>query len=906
MGVYLRRALARCSGNTMRQSPVFPRRRWALALLLAGGCTHKLSGPSPTVETQQNTFCGGLGSSFVLRGSGWSPLAVEAATDRARVELPRICFEPRENLDGSPASGDRVCLPPEQVQWISPGEMHFTLSESSGLPAQVYEVVVINPDGQEARNAARLRVLAEGPLVFFSDPPVTYNGISTQTTVHGAGLAGGIARVFLRDQAGGEQTLQYTVDADHPNRFRAVVASGTAAGAYDVVVQDSNGCTAELKNGLRVTDSLTLSLADIEAAFGAAATHTAVTISGTGFKSVPRAYLNPQNPTAQTVASALASVAFIGDSRLTAVVPAGLPVGVYDLVVVNPDGAVGLLKDRFRVTQDAPPVVESVSPSSLDNDADKLATIAGTNFRASKVSLRCKAPDGTITTSPATVGTVSATSIDATLPVRGLVQGTVCIVRVENSDGSYFDHSAVGITNPSSNLAPFAATEQMATARRAPAVVAARATLAARFLYALGGDSGTDAGALATVESAPVDIFGGLGSWFPQPVSLPGKRTRAGVVKIGRFLYLVGGHDGQAPTAAVHRAQVLDPAQAPEILDVAARRGKGGAGIGAGVWYYRVSALMADDDAANPGGETLASDPLVVSLPDDLRETVVLTVSWRAVPGAKAYRVYRSPGADQMYGAERLLAEVPASTATAYEDASGAAAGKAPLPLGATGVWVALPSMTTARASAGVNLARDPADPSRYHIFAVGGRNAAGAALASGERLTITVGPEGGQTAGTWATIPALPKARAELGLYAVTRTEAPVVAAGSTVLYAGGDASSTNVDAAVVGAGGSISGWSAVDAMSPARSGYGAVCGAGFLFAFGGQGGKPSDGGVSAELTTPAGGAPPTLNNWNNQGERMTEGRYLLGITRESAFIFLVGGQAAAGPTRSVERTVL
>jgi hypothetical protein len=216
-----------------------------------------------------------------------------------------------------------------------------------------------------------------------------------------------------------------------------------------------------------------------------------------------------------------------------------------------------------------------------------------------------------------------------------------------------------------------------------------------------------------------------------------------------------------------------------------------------------------------------------------------------------------------------------------------------------------MPALAAARASAGVALAPDPATAGQFHIFAVGGRGAGGA-LASAERLTITVGADGAHGTAGWTPVGGLSKARAELGLYAVGRLEAPVVAAGTTVLYAGGGDAATDVDAAVVGAGGALGGWSAVDGMSPARSGYGAVCGAGFLFAFGGQGGRPGDGGVSAELAAPAGGAPPALNNWNNQGERLTEGRYLLGITRESAFIFLVGGQGAAGPTRGVERTVM
>ena len=98
----------------------------------------------------------------------------------------------------------------------------------------------------------------------------------------------------------------------------------------------------------------------------------------------------------------------------------------------------------------------------------------------------------------------------------------------------------------------------------------------------------------------------------------------------------------------------------------------------------------------------------------------------------------------------------------------------------------------------------------------------------------------------------------------------------------------------------------SRTSAMSPSRSGYGAIAGAGFIFGFGGQGSRPGDGSVSAELDPPVGTAAPPLRNWNNQGERLLEPRYLHGATRESAFIFLVGGAGLSGPLATVERTVM
>jgi hypothetical protein len=111
-----------------------------------------------------------------------------------------------------------------------------------------------------------------------------------------------------------------------------------------------------------------------------------------------------------------------------------------------------------------------------------------------------------------------------------------------------------------------------------------------------------------------------------------------------------------------------------------------------------------------------------------------------------------------------------------------------------------------------------------------------------------------------------------------------------------------SNVDVAEVLAGGDLS-WVSTGAMSPARSGYAGLPGAGFLFAFGGAQSMSSDSNASAEIDP---GDVPQLINWNNEGVRLITERYLAGSAEESAFIYVVGGDAGGNPTAKVERTVL
>jgi hypothetical protein len=488
--------------------------------------------------------------------------------------------------------------------------------------------------------------------------------------------------------------------------------------------------------------------------------------------------------------------------------------------------------------------------------------------------------------------------------MSAMTAGSVCLVRVTNDDGTYFDYSALSVTNPAQNLSDFSAASPLTVARRAPATVAGRPTRTARFLYAIGGDEDIPANAISSVESAPVDPFGSLGGWFVQAYSLPGPRTLAGATTLGRFVYLVGGNDGTSAIDSVLRAEVLRPGDSPAITDVDIRLGDG-SGLAGGVWYYRISAVFPANDPRNPDGESLASDPLVIQIPDR-PELIEVTVVWSGVPDASGYRIYRSPDPDLTSGSERLIAQLGPSPLT-YTDAGEIASAEAPLPFGSLGNWATLEPLGTAREGLGVTVAADPADSSVFYLYALAGRDQTGTALASYEFLPITVEADGTHTLGSWAGGGLdLSVARWQVGTFRADHAHADIVSPGDTWIYLGsgvdstGLAVETSVSAARVQAGGDLGVWTDVDSMTPPRAGYGYTVANATLYAFGGQQADASEGGVSALII-----GPPTIENWNNLGLTMTEPRYLPGSVTESAFIFLVGGWNGTAATATVEKTV-
>ena len=800
------------------------------------------------------------------------------------------------------------------VDYISDTEItaHF-----DPLPGGSYDVTVSNGEDCEAVLEDGL-IIVELPYLFFVDPPVLYSGISIQITVYASGIVGEVTSVTITPSDGGDSiSLVHTFDPEKPNRIIATVPSGLDTGLWDVTVEDDVGCVATLTGAFEVTDSLTLALESMDPAFGWTDEDTGVQITSpspppdgfVNFVATPRAYLNPHEPEEGDRAAPLQSVAFVDETLLTGVVPEGMPVDTYDLIVVNPDGAVGVLDSAFTVTADPPPVIVNVTPSSIVNGGDADVTAQGRNFRNPTAQVTCVAPDETMVTLDAVVNGFTGETADITIPAAGLADGSVCVLRLTNDDGTYADYSAIAVTNPSENIWPFAPSTSMNVARRAPAASAGRATGAARFVYAVGGDDGTEAGAFDSVEAATVDLYGNMGAWRILANALPEPRTLAGVARLGRYIYLVGGNNGSAETDKVLRAKILDPKNVPEVTDINLERGPG-TGLDGGTWYYRVSAVMPADDPDNPSGETLPSDPLVVLLPE-IPEKVILTIYWTGVAGAAGYRIYRSPAPDLTAGSERLLDAVGAGVLQYVDDGSTAPGDEEPLKIGDTGTWAEMPPLSGPREYPGVTLAIDPAAGDTYYIYAVGGRGG-GIALADYEYAAITVSGDGSQAMAAWTQVDTndLSVGRWQLNLLAMDHSKASYIPEGATYVYAAGGADAAvtggirDVEVAIVQAGGTLGAWLSVsDMQGGGYAGYGYAGANNTLYVFGGRGAGPAGNCSSAKIDI---ASPPDLENWNALGFNLNVDRYLVGSAVESAFIFLVGGETTGGtPTSTTESTV-
>lgn len=617
----------------------------------------------------------------------------------------------------------------------------------TGTPGDVLDVVVDNGDGCSDPAPHRQVTVVSGPVAFFADPEVVFNGINTRVTIYVTTLMqplpANAVTIVPSGMTAPVTTLSFNLVAGHPNRVQAIVPLGTAPGSYDLLVNDATGCSTVLPNALTVTATTSVALKSVTPPFGSTQERTAITVlrdtaapagMQAPFVATPRLFLNPTNPQPTDVAIQVQSVSFVDQDTLTAVVPANQPAHAYDLIAVNPDGTVGYLADAFTVQSVPPPVVTTVTPSSIVAATGQTVLVRGTNFSGSAISVTCESAGMTVR--PPVVsgvescpGPTSTCSQSATIDGSALASGSVCVLRVTNADGSYFDFSAIGVTNSSLNLSTPQAGTNLQVGRRALVAAAGSATASARFVYAIGGDNGATSGALASTEVASVDLFGHLGAWALQPSSALGTpRTFAGVATIGRYIYVFGGSDGVNALTSAERAMILDPSEVPalDIDDLVPN----GVGLDAGYWLYRVAATFSASDPDNPGGESLPSDEFIVKVPAVASKKIQVVLSWTAptdalgapLPNVAGYRVYRTPMVNGVSGGEVLLASVTGSTLKFTDDGSATPGTEVPLRLGNTGRWAPLPAMSAARMGPAGAAVVDPSAPGTHYVYALLGK----------------------------------------------------------------------------------------------------------------------------------------------------------------------------------------
>lgn len=547
----------------------------------------------------------------------------------------------------------------------------------------------------------------------------------------------------------GEQTLTVVV----PRNLVPPTLEGEPEILYDLKVKNPSGRARTVEGAVLVVPPNNLGLTGIDPPFGWNEVRTNVTITCDGwFISTPTAFIT-MNGTADADPVMLDNVAFIDENTITAVVPAGAPVGIYDVTVTNPgdDGAYGMLPGGFAVVSQPVPSIFTVVPSRGTTQDDTQVSIFGENFR-DPVRVELINQDGEAAVSIEDATFVSDGQIDAVFPTKtqsGDLPTGPYLVRVINTDEeTYSTYSAFLVTNPAGNLNVFEESSIMLTGRRMLAGVFGNDVLGNRYVYAIGGDTGDDGEVLDTIELSQLSMFGDLGPWKEQASRLNVPRVGAAAVTVPVFddsvsqyvpvrtyIYVIGGlsDDGEV-LSSLERAVILSPDDAPVITDVATSAGAGA--LAEGTWYYKVAAVLPGADPDNPGGETLASDEVVASLAADGS----ITLSWEPAQTdgdlPTGYRVYRTDEPDGVSQSEHMIAQV---TGTTFVD-DGVDAGDQPARFpGSTGDFQLVEdALGTGRWGHGAALLHDDSDEGL--IFVLGGKDApAGGVVGTSEWVSVDV-----------------------------------------------------------------------------------------------------------------------------------------------------------------------
>jgi hypothetical protein len=146
---------------------------------------------------------------------------------------------------------------------------------------------------------------------------------------------------------------------------------------------------------------------------------TPITLTGTNF--MPDAEVRLEKGTETVVLTSSGS-----GTTLQAEVPAGLALGLYDVVVENPDAQSAALTDGLEVYQPAPTLV-SINPARVTDTLSTTLTLTGSHFLTG-AAVRLEGPETLTLTSTY----ISATELEAVVPA-GLTEGRYDVV-VENPD----------------------------------------------------------------------------------------------------------------------------------------------------------------------------------------------------------------------------------------------------------------------------------------------------------------------------------------------------------------------------------------------------------------------------------------------------------------------------------------
>lgn len=176
-----------------------------------------------------------------------------------------------------------------------------------------------------------------------------------------------------------------------------------------------------------------------------------------------------------------------------------------------------------------------------------------------------------------------------------------------------------------------------------------------------------------------------------------------------------------------------------------------------GTYYYAVSAVFAGNDASNPSGESLPSEPASIIMPA-LDLGLKVTLAWTSVPGAVSYRVYRTRTPDANVFDMALLRTVTTPGITDDGQAAPPSSADQPLRPGALTNWQRVGALRTARWGAATSVLALANDA--VQVWLAGGETARTEGTPTAKVETVRVASGTPATIGAQTDATNLPAAR--------------------------------------------------------------------------------------------------------------------------------------------------
>ncbi len=266
--------------------------------------------------------------------------------------------------------------------------------------------------------------LVVDPLVDEVTPPTGFDNLAYEALSITGDFFGPGPAVRLE---GATQVIQATnvLRAGDTTLFFDLDLRGKETGRYDLVVTLPNGGEGRLPGGFTVSETpIPVSLSP---SAGFDNQNRASTLSGSRFQPGMAVTLAPQSG-APGIAAVVGSVN--PDTADLTLPLQDAPLGLYDVIAINPDGGTNVQTGVFTVNR-APRLTNATPLLGQDNDAARVLALSGLSFQADltcNIERTGQPPLGAILTG------LTANAVTATFDLRGAASGAWTL-RVTNPDG---------------------------------------------------------------------------------------------------------------------------------------------------------------------------------------------------------------------------------------------------------------------------------------------------------------------------------------------------------------------------------------------------------------------------------------------------------------------------------------